>query len=403
MISKQEQAVLDFLQKYMIFLVIGATIVINIIMRVSVKDCYNDDLVDSLLPWYEAIKNGGGFKAIGAPIEKCNYNLPYLSFIAFFTYLPMYPVYLYKLLSSIFDYLMGLIVARFVYEFTGNKSTAAVSFCITIMSPVVIFNSAVWGQCDSMYTFFILVALYYLYKEKHFWSFVFLGAAFAFKLQTIFVFPLFAFYYFYRKKFSILYFAIIPVVMEILSLPAIIMGRGLLDTFRIYFDQTDDWEEMSMNFPSFWLIPNNTTSGVNTYSIHKTLAIFTAVFLLGLYMYLCVKHQIKLEKINLLYGAIISIFTCVEFLPSMHERYAYTIELLFIILVFVNIKYIIFAVAINSFTLMLYSHFLYKTWIQMEFITWVYLAMYVAIVVFLGKRMKNYEELREEENVSTNN
>ena len=73
---------------------------------------------------------------------------------------------------------------------------AITAFTVIWISPVVLFNSSMWAQCDSIYTFFALLAVYLLYKEKNIPAFVFLGIALSFKLQAIFVLPFFLFIYF---------------------------------------------------------------------------------------------------------------------------------------------------------------------------------------------------------------
>lgn len=76
------------------------------------------------------------------------------------TYVEMNPVYLYKLLSVIFDFLLANSFAYFVVnsgtmtDFRGKDKFFCLSYAFSLFLPTVIMNSAFWGQCDSIYTFF---------------------------------------------------------------------------------------------------------------------------------------------------------------------------------------------------------------------------------------------------------
>lgn len=66
----------------------------------------------------------------------------------------------------------------------------------------MILNLSVWGQCDSIYVTFVIWTIYFLYKEKYRKAFIFLGIAFAFKLQAVFIMPI-VFYMYFTKKNSV--------------------------------------------------------------------------------------------------------------------------------------------------------------------------------------------------------
>lgn len=61
-------------------------------------------------------------------------------------------------------------------------------------------------------------------REKYRLAFVFLGIAFAFKLQAIFILPAYVIYYFCSRKFPITRFLYIPLCYLIGGLPA--LGSG---------------------------------------------------------------------------------------------------------------------------------------------------------------------------------
>ena len=126
--------------------------------------------------------------------------------LAILSYLPFEPLYMIKAVSVVFDFILSIMVAKLIYALTKSESKAVFSYAVVLFLPTNIINSSLWGQCDSIYVTFVICSLYYLVRNCFKTSFVILGIAFAFKLQTIFIVPIFVYYYFIEKKYSILYF-----------------------------------------------------------------------------------------------------------------------------------------------------------------------------------------------------
>ena len=184
--------------------------IIALIVRLLGRDIVVDDMSRFLIPWFESIKAAGGLPALQRQVG--DYGLLYQTIIALFTYVDANPVYLYKSFSVIFDFLLALSIAYFVNSSETGTIFKGNSFCLSyayvLLLPTVVMNSAFWGQSDSIYTFFLLWSVWFLYKESLSLSFFLLGCALAFKLQSILLFPLFVYAYFCRKKVSLLNFII---------------------------------------------------------------------------------------------------------------------------------------------------------------------------------------------------
>ena len=135
------------------------------LVRIPLFKFVSGDMSGYLIVWYDTIKAYGGIHALN--IQVGNYSVLYQTLIALMTYIPLSPVVLYKSLSVVFDYVLAVAVARFVYEETGkNINKAVFSFAMVLLSPIVIMNSAMWGQCDSIFTSFLVLTvlkLYYLF------------------------------------------------------------------------------------------------------------------------------------------------------------------------------------------------------------------------------------------------
>ena len=48
-----------------------------------------------------------------------------------------------------------------------NKIYSILTYGLILVIPPVLVNSSMWGQCDSIYTTFILISLYYLLDKKY--------------------------------------------------------------------------------------------------------------------------------------------------------------------------------------------------------------------------------------------
>lgn len=359
-----EKKALEFIQRHIAIFILVAGFLAGVILRIAARNFVSDDAYTYLLSWYDEIKAGGGLKALGTQVG--NYNVLYQFIIALFTYLPIPALFAYKGLSMFFDLALALLLGYIVYRESDkeiNKSVTA--FLLVWLSPVVLLNSSFWSQCDSIYCFFTVLALYLLYRQKHIASFIILGVALSFKLQTLFVLPFFLFIYFYKKNFSILHFLITPAVMWVSSLPAIFAGRGIFTAFTIYSNQADDYGCLVMNYPSFVLTMAYDYQQEH-YSTVKTIAlVLTLASLAGWMIYMLAKKKELDGKLYLSF-AILLTYTTVFFLPCMHDRYGYVYEILALLLIFKNKKTIIPCIFLQLISLITYSNFLFHVSLSLE-------------------------------------
>ena len=202
-ITKVDDVIINFIKKHYIEISIIVITLISLIIRLCFIEFVSDDYKNCLSGWIEQIKQVGGISAIGKEIG--DYNTPYFLIIILLTYLPIKPMVAIKLVSILFDYILAMVVVTIVYEFIKEKKNKElvllITYLIMVLLPTLILNSAAWGQCDSIYTTFVMLSLLFVLKNKYTKSFIFLGIAFAFKLQTIFILPVFIILYLCNRKF----------------------------------------------------------------------------------------------------------------------------------------------------------------------------------------------------------
>lgn len=355
-----EKRIIEWLKERKYTLFIGIISLIGLFIRFENKYFESEDYLIYLSNWYMEIKNGGGLLALKQQVG--NYPAVYQALIALFSYLPISPLYAYKGISVIFDYLLAFEAYRFVKDSCGEKLKATLSYAIIILSPIVIMNSATWGQCDSIYTFFLICTLHKLHQKKCLSAFVYYGLAFAFKMQSIFLLPYILYLYIKEEDFSLIYFLLIPLVIYITYIPAFLFGRSLLDPFANYLYLAEFSNDLCMNVSNLWSIGNG------DYMSMQYVAMGITLLALGGVLLYILEKKVSIKEYHLELAAW-SIWTCVLFLPAMHDRYFYPLEIILIILICLKHKYLLenfvmFAAALQAYCVYLYHMDVQARWIM---------------------------------------
>lgn len=334
-----ERKITEFFEKNILIIMLITGFLVSVLLRISMFSFVSSDMEGFLLGWFGQIEQLGRFNALDTQVG--NYSVLYQTLIAAMTYIPVNPLYQYKSLSVVFDYSLAVAIGMIVYDIRKDKLTAAISFLITLFLPTVFMNSAMWGQCDAIYTSFAVWSLYAFGKKKYPLSFVLFGLACSFKLQAVFLLPFFLFAYVRKKEFSVLNFLIIPAVMEIVCIPAMIAGRGFKAAFSAFWYQTESCDKMYFNYPSVWaLFSDLSDSGLSASFINssKIAAILLAFIVLAIVMTVLFFKKTELTKENIIKISFVFVYTCVLFLPGMHERYGFLFEMLALIICFFDKK-----------------------------------------------------------------
>ncbi len=314
------------------------------------------DYQNFLTRWVRTIREQGGFKALQWNIG--NYNVPYLYFLALFSYSSVRDLYLIKLLSIAFDILLAWGVMRTVYCFTDKRAKVLAAFFVTLFLPTVVLNGAYWGQCDSIYGAFAVWSVYFALKDKPVVSVCMIALSFAFKLQAVFLMPVFLVFLFARKiKWWHLVF--FPVTYILVVLPAVLLGRPFKSTLLLYFNQAGTvGGGLNYNSSSMYALLRGAQ---NTEQLAVIGIIAAFAFLALLYLF-CFLRRRQLDNQALL---ICSLLVCVAvpfLLPHMHDRYFFLADALSVAFVFVWVKLIHVPVFVSFASLMGYCAYLTGRW-----------------------------------------
>lgn len=338
--------------------------ILAIIVRIKVLDNQTADYIYFLEPWYTDLKNNGGLLGLKNTIS--NYTEGYMLFLAFLTYLPLNPLYGIKLFSILFDFASAFLAYKMVLEFSGLKNkkfVGGILYSLILFIPTVILNSAYWGQCDSIYTFFITLSIYFYAKDRVGEVFVALGCALAFKLQTIMVIPVYLLLYCKDKKLSIKHFLLIPLAFFVWCLPSLAAGKPVVEILKCISSYgSGTTGGLTASFNNIYTFIMTDDANINSYisSIGKCFTF--AMVAISMVIFSRGNWKITIKKVLSLFLFYIMMIT--YFLPGMHDRYLYLGDLLSVIW-FVLIgkeKFWYIPIGINLFSLVNYIRFVTNVW-----------------------------------------
>lgn len=288
------------------------------------------DYQNFLTKWVDFFRENGGFAALSENIG--NYNVPYLYFLALFSYSGVKDLYLIKLLSVFFDVILAWGVMRLVYIYKKTPRAVLTAFFLTLFLPTVVLNGAVWGQCDSIYASLAVWSVYFAITRRGVLSMVFMALSFSFKLQAVFVMPVFLIFLFSgRIKWRCL--PAFPLTYVVCVLPAVAAGRPFLDTLTLYLSQAGSiGSGLNYNSPSVFAIIRN----VENTTLFSTLGIAAAFAFLSLvYFWMYTRRGEITDRTLIALTALICI--AVPFLlPHMHERYFFLADVFSLVLAIVS-------------------------------------------------------------------
>ncbi len=332
--------------------------IIGILLRVLWLNGESGDYKGFLALWVDDIRRLGYFKSLKYSIG--NYNVPYMIILTFISLLKCKPLIPIKIISIIFDFICAYYSSKIVYLITKNNTLKLVIYGIVLCLPSVIVNSSMWGQCDSIYTAFILISLYYLLNKKYTLSFIMLGISLSFKLQAIFVLPVYILLFFREKKIHLYHFLLIPIMDIVLSLPAIIMGKSIKDIFLVYFNQTDYYIDAVLNFPNLYnYIQENTLFFITNHKLISTIGVILTAFIFFIMWVYILINKVKFNNEKIITLFLWSILICVFFLPHMHDRYMFSADILSIVWFIIYQKKVFIPFIINISSTLTYFYFLF--------------------------------------------
>ena len=370
--------------------------IFGIIVRAKVIPYANVDTENYLVPWYDYIVSNGVIKALGDKFA--NYTPPYTYLLAFMTLTPVSKMLAIKIIPIVMDVVNSLIIYKLVkYKYSIGLASlwaAAIFWCL----PSVMLNSAWWGQADSLYTGFLLLTLYFLVSNRAFLAMLFYSISVAFKLQAIFMGPLLAILFLgailkptmftphflvQTNRIKIWHFMMIPVVYSFMCLPAVLLGRGWVDVWSIYVDQSNTFKWLSAYAPNPYVF----ISDLYFHPVSEIGLIFAGICTL-IWIGYTIKKEVNFSADKLMLTALTSVALVPYLLPKMHERYFYPADLISLLVAFYMPKLWFLPVGFQIVSCLSYYPVLSNTWAHTN-VKYAALINTVLIVFIVWKQLVN--------------
>lgn len=314
------------------FIVPALLLVMISLVKATLLDFESNDYLDFLAPWTQFFRDSG-FAGLGYDVG--NYNPPYMYLLWLFSLFPVNELYLIKLTSLLFDILLAWAGMKLLSLCTENRTKLLVCFFALLLFPTFIINGAKWAQCDSIYCFFGVFSIYLALTDRPWASMVCIAASLAFKLQAVFIMPVFI-VLLIAKKLKLKHFLAFPAAYVVYMLPAVIAGRPFMRVMTLYFSQAGTvGTAMNYNSPAF----TSMLEYVSDPALLSKLLIFAAViFMLLVFGYAFIVRD-KLDTALIIGFTALLVIGIPYFLPHMHDRYFYLAGTVTVILACCNPRY----------------------------------------------------------------
>ena len=230
--------------------------------------------------------------------------------------------YVMKLPANLFD----LATAFLIFTFVRKRLTLKMALLATALyafNPAVIFNAAVWGQFDAIYTFFLVLSLVLVFSSKPKLAVVAFMLGVLTKPQSIALAPLF-FFLIWRKTdwkgFATSVLVAAATVFAVIIPFEWTNGNPVTFLSNIYFGAYNGYKYTTLNAFNLWgfggmWVPDTTFTFVLGWAMFAALAAFTLYFVHK-------RFEVNREML-VLFGAFVLFFGFFMLPTRIHERYLF--------------------------------------------------------------------------------
>jgi len=227
--------------------------------------------------------------------------------------------YIIKLLPNLFDIAIALLIFVFVRKRLDFKA-AMLATALYAFNPAVVFNAAVWGQFDAIYTFLLVLSLMLALASKPEPSAVTFTLGLLTKPQSIALLPLIAFLTFkkngWRRLLTSLFTGAATLFAVILTFE---WNNPITFLSNIYFGAYGGYAYTSINAFNMWALGGLWVPDGNLFVLGWILFGALAVFAL------CVLHKRfnVSGELLVLFSAFVLFFGFFMLPTRIHERYLF--------------------------------------------------------------------------------
>jgi Gpi18-like mannosyltransferase len=248
-----------------------------------------------------------------------------------------------KIIPTLVGLLSGIII--YLYVKKENRERTFIVILMYFLNLSLIYDTAYWGQVDSLHTLLMLITTIFLVRKKYLASSIFMTLAVLTKFQSIAILPVFAISLLkdcnYKKIFKIV--GVNFMVVLFVLWPYI--PNALVNIFKVYFNSIDLYPHATMNAYNLWFLFSRELNWVESlgdqFIFWGVSLKFIGLFLLGTYTLLVVYQLIKDHSVDKIILASASLTLAFFILPTqIHERYLFPFFAIFLLIAYKNIKYL---------------------------------------------------------------
>ncbi|MGF3523060.1 MAG: glycosyltransferase 87 family protein, partial [Candidatus Bathyarchaeia archaeon] len=231
-----------------------------------------------------------------------------------------------KLLPNLFDMATAALIFFFVQK-KLNLRWALLATCAYAFNPAVIFNAAVWGQFDAVYTFFLVLSLMLIFRNKPNLAIICFTLGILTKPQSIALAPLMIFLIYRKFNWKGLLISLLAAVLTVFAVilpfewsnPAAFLSNIYLGAYEGYGFTTINafnmwgfggmWQpETAASFIAGWLL-FAAAAAFAVYFVHKKLS--------------RPNDSSRSNEIAVLFAAFVLFFAFFMLPTRIHERYLF--------------------------------------------------------------------------------
>lgn len=343
------------------------------------------DYQDWIRVWIQSLRDNGPWAGLGQEIWSCNYNVPYLYFLSLISLSSVWDLLLVKLLSIFFDVVLAWGAMKLAGVLTGSDGKKLTTFLLVLWLPSVLLNGALWGQCDSIYGAFAVLAIWLVLSGRPGLSVAAAALSVSFKLQGIFLLPVY-FLFLVKGKIKIRHIFVFPLTYILSILPAVAAGRGFWELLTLYARNTGSIGD-GLNYNSSSIYSLLDFSRFTPATGERIGIVMTFFFCAGLYLWLTLRRQNLNDRA--LFGACVLFAVGVPFfLPHMHDRYFFLADILTVVLAACWPLMTPAAVCVSFGSLLGYHAYLKTRFLlPMRYGGWAMLAALVMVLLFTALKL----------------
>lgn len=294
-----------------------------------------------LLPWLRAITSNPGLSEFATDFS--NYTGGYLTFL--WATSALEPILSELAVIKLAAVLGSLLLATAIWVCLGCfgwQGTARFNAAlIALVLPTVMLNGIGWGQADAFYTSFLVLSLAAVLCDRRYLAALAFAIAVAFKLQAMFFGPFLLGYMLRNPRALIAGLVMLVPTYLAVNLIYLAGGRPVSEVLSIYLDQANTYHRLSMNAGNPWLLVDLLVPPEVLAPVRRTLILagLLGATVTGLIIAWRVAVTAKTSQ-TLLWFACLSTLIMPYILPKMHDRFFFPAEIMLIVALFTDRRYL---------------------------------------------------------------